>query len=263
MSGILLATIIVGATGCLIGLFLTFAAKKFYVEVDEREEAILEALPGNNCGGCGYAGCASLAHAIATGEAPVSQCPVGGEVVAERIASIMGVESSSQERKVAFVRCNGSCETAKEVYNYSGSSDCSAVSELPNSGPKACNYGCLGRGSCEKVCDFNAIHVIDGVAKVNRENCVACGKCVNICPQHIIDLIPYDSPTEVGCSSKEPGKVVMKVCASGCIACHLCEKNCPNGAIKVIDNVAVIDHDKCNGCKICVEKCPKKVILEF
>ncbi len=261
MTGIILAILVVGATGLLIGFFLTLSAKKFYVEVDEREEAIAEVLPGNNCGGCGFAGCSSLAKAIANGEAPVSQCPVGGEAVALEISKIMGVEASVSDKKVAFVHCNGNCENASNLYEYSGARDCSTIKSTPGGGPKACNYGCLGGGSCTKVCAFDAIHIVDGIAKVDRENCKACGKCVDVCPNHLISLIPYSAKTEVACSSKDIGKVVMKACKSGCIACHLCEKNCPSGAISVIDNVAVIDHDKCDGCGICTEKCPKKVIV--
>ena len=59
VSGILIAMAVVGAVGLFIGLFLGIAGIKFKVEVDEREEAVLSALPGNNCGGCGYAGCAN------------------------------------------------------------------------------------------------------------------------------------------------------------------------------------------------------------
>ena len=77
VTGIILAAVIVGGTGLFIGVFLGVAGKKFAVEVDEREEAILGVLPGNNCGGCGYAGCSGLAAAIVKGEAEVGGCPVG------------------------------------------------------------------------------------------------------------------------------------------------------------------------------------------
>lgn len=79
ISAIIGATILVAAVGLFIGVFLGVAGKKFAVEVDEKEVAIREALPGNNCGGCGYPGCDGLAAAIAKGEAPVNRCPVGGE----------------------------------------------------------------------------------------------------------------------------------------------------------------------------------------
>lgn len=81
ITGILIAAACVGIVGIFVGLFLGVAGIKFKVEVDEKEEAVLAALPGNNCGGCGFAGCSGLAAAIAKGEAAVNTCPVGGEEV--------------------------------------------------------------------------------------------------------------------------------------------------------------------------------------
>ena len=78
VEGILLATVIVGGTGLLLGLFLGVFGKKFQVETNEKADAVRDVLPGNNCGGCGYAGCSALAEAIVKGEAPVGGCPVGG-----------------------------------------------------------------------------------------------------------------------------------------------------------------------------------------
>ena len=130
IAGILLAAVIVGATGCIIGFFLCFSAEKFKVEVDPKEEAILGVLPGNNCGGCGYAGCSGLAAAIAKGEAPTNQCPVGGAPVAALISEIMGVEASDNVRKVAFVMCNGTCDHAKQLYDYDGVEDCRAMASF-------------------------------------------------------------------------------------------------------------------------------------
>ena len=91
--GIVLATLCVAGVGLFIGVFLGVSAEAFKVEVDEKEEAVLAALPGNNCGGCGFAGCSGLAAAIAKGEADVGGCPVGGADVAAKIASIMGKEA--------------------------------------------------------------------------------------------------------------------------------------------------------------------------
>ena len=54
VAGIISAVAAVGGVGLFIGLFLGIAAIKFKVEVNEKEEAVLEALPGNNCGGCGF-----------------------------------------------------------------------------------------------------------------------------------------------------------------------------------------------------------------
>ena len=143
VSAIIISGLAVGGTGILIGFILGIFGEKFKVEVDEREEAILEVLPGNNCGGCGYAGCSGLAAAIVKGEAPVGQCPVGGSPVAEKIGKIMGVEASESARQVAFVKCAGNCEKARKDYVYTGVEDCAAMAYVPNGGPNSCNYGCL------------------------------------------------------------------------------------------------------------------------
>ena len=261
LEGIITATVIVGVVGLIVGLFLGIAAISFKVEVDEREEAILEVLPGNNCGGCGYAGCSGLAAAIVKGEAPVNACPVGGESVGNKIAEIMGVESQAGNKQVAFVHCKGDCNKAKTDYKYYGVEDCRMVAFVPGGGPKTCNYGCLGYGNCVKACPFDAIHIVDGIAVVDKEACKACGKCVAACPKNLISLVPYDAKHIVACSSKDKGPVAMKACEVACIGCGLCKKNCPNDAIEVVDFHAVIDQEKCTKCGKCAEVCPKKCIL--
>ena len=137
ITGIIIAAIIVGATGIIIGVLLGVASEKFKVEVDEKEILVREELPGNNCGGCGFPGCDGLAKAIAEGTAPVDACPVGGAPCAEKIAAIMGVEAGSSEKMVAFVKCKGTCDKAKSQYNYFGIKDCKMAAVVPGSGDKA------------------------------------------------------------------------------------------------------------------------------
>ena len=248
MTGILIAALVVGGTGLFIGVFLGVAGKKFAVEVDEREEAIMGVLPGNNCGGCGYAGCSGLAAAIVKGEAEINGCPVGGAPVAEKIGAIMGVEAGAQERQVAFVKCAGTCEKAGQDYEYCGLGDCVMVSMMQNGGPKTCNYGCLGEGTCVAACPFDAIHIVDGIAVVDKEECKACGKCIAACPKQLIELVPYSQKHLVQCSSRDKGKDVMKACSVGCIGCKMCERVCEAGAVKVLNNIAHIDPKKCTNC---------------
>lgn len=263
VTGIITATVVVGAVGIFVGLFLGIAGIRFKVKVDEKEEAVLAALPGNNCGGCGFAGCSGLAAAIAKGEAPVNACPVGGESVGKKIAEIMGVEAESSVKKVAFVACQGDCDKAKKDYDYYGIEDCRMMSFVPGGGPKSCNSGCLGFGTCTKVCPFDAIHVVNGVAVVDRDACKACGKCIEVCPKKLISLVPYDAKLAVACSSADKGPVTMKACEVGCIGCGICVKNCPAQAVTVADFHASIDREKCTGCGICADKCPKKAIVKL
>lgn len=260
INGIIIATAVVAGVGIVIGLILGIADLKLHVEVDEKEQAILEALPGNNCGGCGFPGCSGCAAAIAKGEAAVNQCPVGGAPVAAVISGIMGVEAGETARMVAYVHCQGDCEKAEAKYEYDGVSDCRLQTQAPGGGSKVCMYGCLGGGSCVSVCQFDAIHIVNGVAVVDKEACKACGKCMEICPRHLIELVPYDAQEIVSCKSQDMGQAVNKYCKIGCIACHICEKNCPSGAITVENNVARIDQEKCTHCGTCVQKCPKKAI---
>lgn len=259
-SGIIIAVLIVGGVGVFIGIFLSFSAKAFYVHTDPKETAVLEALPGNNCGGCGYPGCSGLASAIVKGDAPVSGCPVGGKPVADNIAEIMGVEAGEVVRKVAFVKCKGTCDKATDDYSYYGVKDCKMAAMAPGKGPKSCNYGCLGYGSCAKVCDNGAISIVDGIAVVDKEKCVGCGLCEKTCPLKVIEMVPYDNKQRVACSSKEKGPIVMKACKTGCVGCSMCAKACPVEAITVTDFLAHIDYEKCIGCGACVQKCPKKII---
>ena len=257
------AAALCGVLALLLGLFLGVAGEKFKVEVDPKEEAINGVLPGNNCGGCGYAGCSGLAAAIAKGEAPVNQCPVGGDEVAAKVGEIMGVEAETGVKKVAFVKCAGTCEKAKSDYEYTGIEDCGAMAFVPGGGPKSCNYGCLGYGSCVKACPFDAIHIVDGVAVVDKDKCKACGKCIAACPKGLIEFVPYDAKYMVQCNSKDKGKDVMAACSVGCIGCGICAKNCPLEAVTVENNIAHIDQDKCKGCGTCAEKCPKKIITGY
>lgn len=260
VTAILVAAAVVGGTGLVVGLLLGVASEAFKVPVDEKEVAVRACLPGNNCGGCGYPGCDGLAKAIAQGEAPVGACPVGGPAAAAKIGEIMGVAAGDTEKQVAYVKCAGTCEAAKEKYTYNGIEDCVSAMSTPGAGPKACSHGCMGFGSCVKVCDFDAIHVVNGIAVVDKEKCVACGKCVATCPKSLIELIPYKAKVLVQCNSKDFGKDVKAVCTVGCMGCKACTRVCETGAITVENNIAHIDQSKCTGCGACAAKCPTKAI---
>ncbi len=258
---ILIASGIVAAVGLVVGIFLGVSGKIFAVATDERVDAVREALPGNNCGGCGYSGCDALAKAIADGEAPIDACPVGGQASVDAIAEVLGVEATASTPRVAYVKCSGTCDKTRFRYDYYGDDDCHRVALAPGRGSKACAWGCTGLGSCAKACPFGAITVVDGCARVSPETCRGCGVCVAVCPHHLIELIPVTATEVVRCASREKGKSVRDMCDAGCIGCGLCARLCPTGAVTVAENLAHIDQDKCIGCGKCAEKCPAKVIV--
>lgn len=259
INSILYPILSIGGMGVLFGLGLGVAAIKFKVEQDPKVPLIKDCLPGANCGGCGYAGCDALAEAIVKGEAKVNACPVGGDTAANKIADIMGVEADASVKVTAFVKCKGDCEKAKDKYEYYGIDDCSIEAVL-GGGKKSCSYGCLGDGNCVRACAFDALSVVNGVAVVDKEKCVACGACIDACPKHLIELVPYDNNIRVACSSHDMPKATKDNCSVGCMGCKICEKNCPSDAVHVDQFLAKIDYDKCTQCGICTEKCPAKAI---
>ena len=259
MDIIWITTLVIAVIALAVAAGLVFTGKKFAVEVDEREVAVRQKLPGNNCGACGFAGCDALAAAIAKGEAPVNACPVGGAPVAQDIGDIMGTTAGALERKTAFVACKGTCEVTKNQGNYIGVRDCRAA-VLSGMNVTDCTYGCLGFGSCAEVCPEQAITVKNGVAVVNRNRCVSCGLCVKTCPRGLISLIPESRIVRVQCSNRDKGPTVKKVCSAGCIGCGLCAKQCESGAVEFDGTLARVNPEKCTLCGKCAAKCPVKVI---
>lgn len=259
MENIINPVLVLGGLGLVFGVLLSIASKAFAVEIDPLVGGVLDALPGVNCGACGFPGCEGLANAIAEGKAPVTACPVGGQKVANNIAEVMGLNAGNLERKVAVVLCQGDCDKAKQKYKYEGIKDCRVENDLAG-GSKACSYGCLGCGTCYDVCPFDAIDMIDGIAVINREKCTACMKCIEICPKNIIELVPYDKEVVVKCISNDPGKEVRSYCSIGCIGCKICVRSCPEDAFTFENNLAKINYEKCTNCQTCVTKCPTKCI---
>lgn len=260
LSGVAIATAVVAGVGLFIGLFLGFAAKTFEVKVDEREIEVRQMLPGANCGGCGYPGCDGLAAAIAKGEAPANACPVADSRAHAAIAEIMGIAFEDTGKKVAFVKCAGSCDKTQVKYEYYGVRDCNKAAMAPGRGNKKCSYGCMGFGSCVKACPFGAISIINGIAVVNKEKCTGCTKCVASCPNKLIEMVPYTARHLVACNSLDKGKDTKAACAAGCIGCKLCTKACQYDAIAVDNNLAHIDYSKCTNCAKCAAVCPVKII---
>ena len=262
MNGILLAVILVAGIGLLIGLILSFASIVMAVPKDEKAEQILEALPGANCGACGFSGCSGYAAALAKGEAEVGLCAPGGLSCTKAISEILGVNTGAIEPKVAVVKCMGSLDHTSYKAEYSGIMSCSAAIKI-GGGLTACTHGCMGLGDCVAVCDYDAIHVKNGVAYVDDGKCRACTLCVKACPRGIIEIVPKKDMAMVRCSNRDKGAVTRKLCDVGCIGCKKCEKSCPQGAVKVENFCAYVDPALCTDCGACVEACPQNCITYF
>ena len=258
---IIIATAVVTVIGLLCAVMLAIASKAFEVKTNPKIQQIRDCLPGANCGACGYAGCDGYAKALGENEEDrVNLCTPGAAKAAADIAEILGVTAAEVTKKVALVHCNGSCDNTEKKADYYGGQSCHAA-KLIYGGDGKCVYGCLGFGDCVTVCEYDAIHIVNGVAKVDVDSCTACGLCAKKYPNALIEIITADKPVAVKCRNKDKGAVARKNCKVACIGCMKCQKVCPTGAITVADNLSTIDYEKCIACGACAEACPTGSIV--
>ena len=270
MNFILIAVIVLGAIALIAAIVLYAVSKKFAVQEDPRIGQVVELLPGANCGGCGFAGCAGMADALVKGADLGSidglMCPVGGADVMGQVADLLGMAVANTDPMVAVVRCNGTCEHRPRIVEYDGLRSCQAVNATC-AGETGCGFGCLGCGDCVAACQFGAITMDEetGLPVVDEEKCTACGACAKACPRHIIELRkkgPKGRRVYVQCVNKDKGAVAKKACAVACIGCGKCQKVCNFDAITVENNVAYIDFNKCRMCTKCVDECPTGALVK-
>ena len=254
------AAIALGGLSFLFGALLAIAYGRFKVETDPRLDELLEAVLGSNCGACGYPGCEPACDAVLSGKAGVDVCIAGGRKCADAVARVMGVEASVGKRGVALVHCKGGLSESVPKALYHGIDSCAAADKIAG-GHKACDYGCLGLGTCKFACPVNAIYIDDDHRRwVNRGRCTGCGLCVEACPRKLIEIVPRDQQVLVMCNSADKGAQAKKICSVSCIACGKCEKACDFDAIKVTNNCARIDYEKCTQCGKCVDACPTNAV---
>ena len=269
MNFLLSAVLVLGAIALIASVILYVCSKKFAVEEDPRLAIVNEALPGANCGGCGFPGCSGMADALVKGADAGSleglNCPVGGHDVMAKVADLLGMAIANTEPKVAVVRCNGTCELRPRTAQYDGLRTCTAMNAT-GAGETGCGYGCLGCGDCVAACQFDAIHMNaeTGLPEVDEEKCTSCGACVKACPRHIIELRkrgPKSRRVYVRCVNKDKGAAAMKACKAACIGCGKCAKECKFEAITIDANLSYIDPEKCRLCRKCEAVCPTNAII--
>lgn len=260
INNLIYPIISIGGLGLVFWIVLGYANKKFYIPVDSNIPLVREEIPSVNCESCGHAACDVYAEVVVSGGMPLSLCSIGGNTVSEKIGEFLGLSIETANPKVAYVKCGGTCTVSNEKYEYDGIKDCRQAVIAPGEGPKACIDGCLGFSSCVRACEYNALRIIDGVAVVYKNNCVACGACIKVCPKNLIELVPASQEVLIKCNSKSKGKAVKENCQVGCIACTLCVKVCPTQSIFMVNNLATINFGKCIQCGLCSTKCPTKAI---
>jgi len=257
-----------GTLGAGSAAILFLVGQRFKVEEDPRVEEVQEALPAANCGGCGFPGCAAFAVACVKAETLEGlNCPVGGQDTMDRVASILGQTAPVTAKKIAVVRCEGTCDNRPRLNLYDGVSNCTIAAALYG-GDTGCSWGCLGLGDCVELCAFDAIHINPAtlLPEVVEDKCTACGACVKACPKDIIELRKQGLKSRriyVSCVNKDKGAVAKKACAVACIGCGKCEKECKFDAITIENNLAFIIDDKCRLCRKCAPVCPTNSILEL
>lgn len=268
MSILLSAVATLGVIGAGSAAILYVVGQKFKVEEDPRIAEVEEALPAANCGGCGFPGCSAFASAcVKADELEGLFCPVGGQDTMNKVASILGKSAAASAKKIAVVRCNGTCEQRPRLNTYDGASSCAIASALYG-GDTGCSYGCLGLGDCVSVCNFDAIRINPEtlLPEVDEEKCTACGACVKACPKILIELRkqgPKSRRIFVSCRNQDKGGVAKKACNVACIGCSKCQQACPFEAITIENNLAYINDDKCRLCRKCVSVCPTNAIWEL
>jgi RnfABCDGE-type electron transport complex B subunit len=256
---IIIPGLILGGFALISSTGLLFASKKFHVEEDPRIEEVTEVLPGANCGGCGFAGCAAYAEHVVLNMNLDQPCPVADEATMHKVAEILGLEAPTSDKMVASLKCRGTDENTRKIMDYRGINDCWAAVLVADS-TKSCAFACIGLGPCLGACNFDAMSIKDGIVEIDEEKCTGCGMCIDACPKHVLHMRPKGKNITVTCSNLDRGAAAKNACNVVCTGCQKCVKVCEADAISVNNFLASIDYDKCTLCGKCVDVCSTNAI---
>ncbi len=213
--------------GLITGIAIAIISRSFGVEANPLEEEVKALLPGANCGGCGFPGCAGYAKALVDKSARPGACAAQKPEDMKKMAALLGASVDTREPKVAVVMCSGDDHHATRQAQYNGINNCRDAM-IVAAGAKTCTFGCLGLGACARACPFGAIEITPyHLATVHKDLCRGCGKCVQTCPKKLIRLVPKSAVIHVHCSNPLKGPVKFKACKAACIGCGKCVKAAP------------------------------------
>lgn len=259
---VLVSVAILGGLGLAFAVLIAVAHRKLRVEEDPRIDAVVEMLPGTNCGACGRAGCRDFGEALVKGEVEPAQCTVLGRDGVEELAAFLGVEAGEVTRRVARLLCAGGFDVAVQKAEYVGVRTCAAAHAVAGGG-KGCIWGCLGLADCEVACTFDAIVMSPtGLPVVIPEKCTACGDCVEACPRDLFTIMPDTHKLIVQCKSLLEGDAAQELCQVACTGCGICVQDAAPGLIRIEQGLAVVDYDKIElADPKATERCPTGAIV--
>ncbi|MDR2239831.1 MAG: 4Fe-4S binding protein [Zoogloeaceae bacterium] len=264
MTNLVYAGAFMALLGVILAAALAVASRRLHVVEDPRIDEVEGMLPKSNCGACGTAGCRNFAEKVVAGEIMPAQCTVNAPAQNEAIASLLGVDAGSVEKRVARLACAGGRHVAFLRARYAGLGSCRAAAVVSGGG-KDCAWGCLGLADCATVCDFDAIHMnVHGLPVVEADKCTACNDCVEVCPKELFSLVPVSQKLWVACKNLADGETAEAACEVSCTACGKCVADAEPGLIKLVDNLAVIDYAQNErAAKLAIERCPTGAIVWF
>lgn len=241
---ILDSALVLGGVGLFFGFLIAMANKKFYVWEDPRINEVEQLLPNSNCGACGQPGCRAFAEGLVNGKFQPSGCTVMGADDIDEVAGYLGVDAGQASKRVARLLCAGGKDEAARNSDYYGLETCKAAAAIAGGG-KACNWGCLGLGDCERACLLDAIFMNDDLLPVVIPDlCTACSDCVVACPKDLFQLMPIEQKLIVQCKNLLKGDAAEDLCSVACNTCNRCVADSEPGVIDIIDNLAVINYEK-------------------
>ena len=105
---------------------------------------------------------------------------------------ILWLEVGPEEKLMTVCNCCPCCCLHRVAVKMPGEAG-KKVSKLPGIFVRVLD-NCIGCGTCveENICIFNAIKLEDDRAVINDDQCRACGRCVDNCPEDAIELVIDD-----------------------------------------------------------------------